>query len=232
MGLTTELGCVNQTYFLEKATYEQQSLWGFFSRNVVPTQFEDDQIVFLNKGGWRYDLLAGKVQLGDVIGVSPFNDTLFVWEELPSEVISQLKATIYDYVMASAKPFVGNNNSYDLITGSFDLEAIKRALIKIYPEAAEREPVAFNATSTSIWVDFIRDHSPSDIATLPPTKDKTDESPSRDVLNTTNKKKHPSPYPSTSTSDELRLGFVAVAVAVVLLLGSVNVWQRGRHDKC
>jgi 2',3'-cyclic-nucleotide 2'-phosphodiesterase (5'-nucleotidase family) len=94
MGLKETISCVEETYYAEKGLDEKDSLWGLFRDRVVPSQFEGGKVVFLGKGSWRYDLLAGVVRVDDLFAVSPFNETLYEWKGIPSEVIATLEETM------------------------------------------------------------------------------------------------------------------------------------------
>ena len=246
MGLTEQIGCADKTYYLENATYHPQSLWGYFVRHVVPTEFPSDQVLLLSKGLLRYHLLEGRVQVGHILEVAPFNDTLYVWKDIPASVIQNLNTTLNlnnetwlpdlpKYVFASAEPFTATNRTYDFITDDFDEGTIQKALIEIYPQAADIQPERYPDTSTAIWLKYIRDHSPcgEDVPSLPPKKNTGGNNDGRSP----NDVDHTTGGPQSSISgggegvltDDAELGFAAMAILAILVLGSINVWQRGKR---
>jgi 2',3'-cyclic-nucleotide 2'-phosphodiesterase (5'-nucleotidase family) len=235
MGLTEEVGCVQQTYYLENAIDADDSLWGFFSRELLPTQFRRDQIVLLNKGGWRYDMVAGRQRLDDVIAVSPFNETMYEWTDMSPELILLLNATLNadpelfylsqlpNYILAHDEP-LDMNKRYALVTGTFEVSFIQRAMALIDPNTTAMLPLATMQTSTSIWVTHIREHSPCS------TSGQDGESPVRPgQQNMPSRNKTHTGHPGSSSSeDALRLSLVTMSAAVVVILASIHVWQRGR----
>jgi len=232
MGLNEHIGCVEQSYFVENGVDEEQSLWGFFNERVVATQFEEDNALLLDKGGWRYDLVGGQLRVGDIIAVSPFNDSLHAWEDVSGAVIIALNETVNNgtetwmpklpaYVLGSAKPLDASKR-YNLITGGYDVERMRSVLQEIDSDTASRDPNRLDVTSTSIWLQFFQDHSPC-------------ASPVHDTPS-----KFHFPWQSTAREDEAEgstkprnnddlfmLFFMFASVVIVALLG-INVYQRGQ----
>ena len=242
-GLTEVLGCVDKTYYLTNGTYHDSSLWGFFAKTIAPQELNDGEFIMLNKGVFRYDLLQGRVQLGHAIEVAPFNDTLFMWKGLPGSVIQQLNDTLNAknetwmpdlpaYILAG-KETISPDASYNFMTDFYDRGAIQRAMIDIYPNASGITPVPLSLTVTNMLIDYFRFHSPCDgnePSSSPPEKKRPFSwgIPPRNTVNNTKEKR---PQPTESEKDEARLGFVGMAILAMLILGSINVWQRGQSHQ-
>jgi 2',3'-cyclic-nucleotide 2'-phosphodiesterase (5'-nucleotidase family) len=63
MGLTKVIGCLSQSYYLNRTLEDADSLWRFFRDTIVPEQFDENLALLLGKGGWRYDLLKGELRV-------------------------------------------------------------------------------------------------------------------------------------------------------------------------
>jgi hypothetical protein len=164
MGLHEVIGCLRKSYYLEnRTTYDPDSLWRFFSENVVPTQFDSDAVVFMGQSYWRYDLLGGgDMRLDDIVAVSPFNESFVSWEEVSGDVIASINRSLNavnssylpllpNYVMASAGPFQVTG-TFRLITNRFEAATIQDALISIDPNFRAAE--IMNLTATEIWIRY------------------------------------------------------------------------------
>ena len=122
MGLRATVGCMDISYYMNRSLFAEDSLWRLFVDNVVRSQFEDTAVLFIGQGQWRYDLIAGgNVTLDDVIAVAPFNETLYVIDNVPLEAVIALNRTLNNvteewtlpvlpnYIMASPQPIVDPN---------------------------------------------------------------------------------------------------------------------------
>lgn len=239
LGLTQDIGCVEKSYFVDNGLDEPQSLWAFFDQNVVQTQFESDQVVILGKGQWRYDLVGGRLQVGDVIAVSPFNDTLFRWDNISVSVILQLNATLNsnrdiswltklpDYVMSSLEHMDNSTDgTFDVITAKFDRKRIQSILQDL---GVDSEPVQMGATTLSIWLDHVRQYHQCSNELSGSEWSWPWQSPSRSNNSKQSTSKSNANSPNSSKAvDGVRLLFVVLAVVLVALLSSYNIWQRNR----
>jgi len=235
MGLDEIVGCIKQSYYVNRSLEEDDSLWKLFRDHVVPTNFDGNKVCFMGDGSWRYDLLEGEVVLDEVIGVSPYNHSLYLWKGIPGDILVELNSTMNEkpesfypllpmWVLAPAvKPFKSEGNNFDLVIREFELGSIQPQVVNIFPDAMEKPPIQMNMTSTSIWLDFFRKTE------LCQTSNTGKKQGHKKKKTTPAVPKEPRPGHSnqTPTQDTLRLAFVGVAVAVVLVLGAVNVWQRG-----
>jgi 2',3'-cyclic-nucleotide 2'-phosphodiesterase (5'-nucleotidase family) len=235
MGLKQVIGCVADTYYLNRSLDARDSLWGFFQNEVVPSRFSGNEILFLGDGAWRYDLFTGDVRFDDVIAVSPFNSSFWMWEEIPAEIIVALNNTINEapplwvselplpqFILSSAEPFQTTNRNYSLIVDDFEVSLIESHLQAVFPNGTD-VPSAVEmprVTSTSIWLDYFQEDS----HTCKAAKGKHPH------------KKDPSMDSSSSgagfasadpTADSIRLMFVGTAVLVMAVLGSLVVYQKG-----
>lgn len=242
MGLTQEIGCVNQSYFTTSPIYDPSSLWGFFIRNVAPATVPSKHVFLFEKGDLRYDLLARNVRFDDIIAVSPFNDTLYSWKDVPGDIILQLNATMNVkqeksflpllplYILAPTEEHISENDSYVLISSEFDTPTIREALALVYPESIQMEPQPMNLTSTALWLNYFRQHSSCETAKTPAFhKNKHDKDLSPPLKKTSNNTSTHTDSPDTTKEDEARLWFVAAALAAMIVLGSINIWQRSRQ---
>jgi 2',3'-cyclic-nucleotide 2'-phosphodiesterase (5'-nucleotidase family) len=227
LGLRKVIGCSSDTYYFNRTLDAPESLWGLFVNDVVPDRFSGNQVLVIGSAAWRYNLFQGEVRFDDAIAVSPFNNTLYKWENVPAEVITELNNTLNaepgicaslpllpNYIVAPAEPFQPTG-TYTLIADDFETGEIQKALEEIYPNATNWNPVAMpGVTTTSIWIDYFTN--------LRSCK-RTDSKP------------HLPEIPSgiknfasaNSDADNVRLAFIVVAVACMAILGSIAVWQKG-----
>jgi 2',3'-cyclic-nucleotide 2'-phosphodiesterase (5'-nucleotidase family) len=231
MGLEEVISCVENTYYMDQSLDEEDSLWRFFRDRVVPSQFQgDDKVVLLGAGGWRYDLLPGEVRIDDMYAVSPFDETLYEWKSIPSEVIVALNASMNEhpvpylrklpgYIFSPTKPFVPVGRVYDLVTDAFEVSRIQTVIEGIYPNASS--PVALSdKTTTSVWIDFFRENW---LCSAAPKKEPA--MPHNAFgSNTTATRSTEKGDPQT---DLLRLVFASIAAGAVFVLGFISVRQRG-----
>ena len=233
MGLDEQVGCVGETYYLEHGLEQPDSLWGYFADRVVSTQFTKQQVLLLGKGGWRYDLLAGEQRLDDVIAVSPFNETLYEWKQIDGDIILQLNSTLNlindpymetlpNYILISTD-HVDPDKTYDLVTDKFEVQNIQKTIMNFTSNITD--PVAMREiTTTTIWIDHIREHSPCKGG----SKHNKPKHPDR------NGPHHVSIGSSSSSEEEdpardaARLFFALLACVCVFFLGAINVYQRGK----
>jgi len=171
MGLDETVGCLPFSYYHDQGVDAPQSLWRFFQERVVPSQFSPNDVVFLSSETFRYSLLgSGNVSLDDIIAASPFNETLYAWEKVPSETLVKLNETmnshsypddlVPSYLFSSPQPFQPSGSAYNLIVSVFDLDRIQSTLSEIDDAVAKRSPIITNQTTTDIWINHIRDHEP------------------------------------------------------------------------
>lgn len=172
LGLLEVVGCVSETYYLGNALEKENSLWRLFRDSVVPTLYKGgNEVFFLSKWGFRYDLLKGQVTLDEVLGVSPFNETFMVLENIPGKVIQSLNAAVEtpeeisclmnvpDYILAAASEVRGDQ-SYNLVTDVFEISSIHKKVTDIDPDLGNLTavPLADGRTTTTIWIDFLESH--------------------------------------------------------------------------
>ena len=164
-GLTKKIGYINQTYHAASATQNADSLWGMFIRQVVPACLPKGNVLFVEAGGFRYDLFEGMVTVDDVDSVSPFNEPYYLWKEIPGEAILQMNSTMNDptnkhslpaFILAPSSP-LSTDGTYNLITAEYELPVVKKGLAKIYPKSKDDNPERMSSpTTTGIWIDYFR----------------------------------------------------------------------------
>jgi len=224
MGLREVIGCISQSYFVNRTLEAHDSLWGFFRNRVVATMFSADQVLFLGNGAWRYDLLGGEVRLDDAFAVSPFNSSLVMWENVPAEIITALNETMNagvswkpqlpKYILSSAEPFRTKDRRYSLIVDDFEKGEIMEELARLWPnETVLPPPIDSGATTTSIWIDYFKQHP-----------DCRGGGHGHNGGSSAGVSGFVNPNPE---ADAARLAFAAIAIVVVALLGSLAVWQKG-----
>lgn len=209
---------------------DEDSLWRLFRDKVVPSQVAGDRVVLFAKGSWRYDLMSGVVRLDDAFAISPFEEILYEWKAIPSEVIIRLNASLNEaapdlpffpllpaYILAPAVPFVAEGGFYDLITDTFEAPLIQKHLEEFYPEAGPAAPINDTST-TSIWVDFFEENWLCREKRPKKPNNSNPDDPNTAITRITER---------DPQLDQLRLIFAAVAACAVLALASVNVQQRG-----
>jgi 2',3'-cyclic-nucleotide 2'-phosphodiesterase (5'-nucleotidase family) len=233
MGLNQEMGCVNQSYYTTSALNDSSSLWGFFIKVVIPHVLPGKHALMLDKGDLRYDLLKGRVRLDDIIAVSPFNDTLYYWKDVPGSVILQLNESMNvqqdssflpllpSYILAPSEAIVPSN-LYELLTSEFEIPSIREALVAIFPKALQMEPKPTDLTATQLWLNYFREHSSCGIAHLEPTTPEHQDDPIK------SNRTHAG-EPESSKEDQMRLLFAGVAIGTILVLGTIHMRQRSRQ---
>jgi hypothetical protein len=228
LGLNRVVGWACETYYLNMSIAAPNSLWGFFQRQVVPTQATArNQVVLLESGSWRYDVLyEGDVRLEDVIGVSPFNSTFVVLNNVEMKALLEFNNTynaaenflmkvLPNYVLSFADPDAAFD-SIDVYVDSYQANSIIKALNN-FSSVPIDPPVATNVTTTSIWLDYFAKEGYNYCKTR-------GKSPPKSHFE---KKKHPNGESSGSTEELFESTFGAVAIAIVLLLCAAMVRQQG-----
>jgi hypothetical protein len=167
MGLHEVIGCLRKSYYINRTSYEPDSLWKFFSEKIVPTQFDADVVVLMGQGFWRYDLLGGgDMRLDDVVAVSPFNESFVSWEGVSGEIIATVNRSLNavnssylpllpNYVLAPMGPFQAAG-SYRLVANRFEAGTIQDALISVNSNFRAAE--LMNLTTTDIWIQYVHQY--------------------------------------------------------------------------
>ena len=247
LGLREIVGCVPERLYFNKTIAASNSIWGIFERELVPHLFGDFDVVMMHTTLARYDLFPGDIILDEVIGMMPFNETVFKFSGIPLDILIQLNKTansqVVDYMpalprftFAPAKPLpsfdanstiLENNTSeelYNLITSEFVVRALQTELQKLYPQISA--PVSMHTGVLDVWLRFFGEEH---------------------LCQTPQQGSHrPSPHPNHNNGtgmphigftvpddekDQARLIFSVVALAMLGLLGSIYVWQRGATYK-
>jgi len=107
LGLSRELGCSPMTYYMNNGLEKADSLWGLFSKTIIPRQLfngSDSKLFIQNSGAFRYNLFEGTVTVNDLITVSPFNDALY-------KVGSGINGT--DFIEAFGEPNFVDGTAYN-----------------------------------------------------------------------------------------------------------------------
>lgn len=255
MGLLEVIGCSKQHYLLNRSLYDSDSLWGYFQNIVVPHRFASPAVdsnvaILFGNGGWRYELYPGDVRLDDAIGVSPFNNSLYVWKKIPIPFILELNRTltihpddVYPYlpefVLAFSKPLDPKKQNYDqynninevahLVVDEFEADFVEEMLLQVIngtnyslPSRALYE----NATTTSIWIDFFLENS----HTCKQAKQLQPPHSSNPFWQSSPKTTKETPTGDddwVATNANTVLIAVGTAVAITFVLGSMAVWQKG-----
>lgn len=228
LGLTKVIGWACENYFLNKAIYEQNSIWGFFQREVVPSQATArDQAVLLDNESWRYDVLyEGDVRVDDVIGISPFNSSFYMLEGVEMAALLEFNKTynvvdenqqqwipIPKYVLSFADP-TASFDTIDVMVDSFQVKRIVKALEAFSSKPLE-SPKTTNVTTTSIWLDYFAKEGYNYCKAH-------GKNPPKSHYN--NKK---NPFGESETEDAMDVTFGVIAVAIVLVLCAAMVHQKG-----
>lgn len=166
MGLKQIVGCAPRSHLLNRTLYDDDSLFGLWVREIIPTQFVGDdmkRVVLQGKSSsFRYDLFEGNVTMDDLMIVSPFNDSMYlIANDIPTATIVKLNKTMNrkrnmdlpglpDFVL------IGNlsaHESHDLYTLEYEVPFIKHALEVI--TGSRLTPQQVDAFATSLWRSFV-----------------------------------------------------------------------------
>ena len=229
LGLHELIGCLQGSYYVDgRSLYDSDSLWKFFNEKVVPSQFDDNVVLFMGQEFWRYDLLGGDMRLDDIIAVSPFNESFVAWDNVPSEVIASLNRTMNQgnstslphlplYVLSPVEPFNFARQFYTLVTNRFEESKIQKELSATY--SVDLKPFLLsNRTTTGVWTDYFRGNQAGcrPFAAQSKDNDNTNQAPSI-----------PLPGGILVATDYLGFGIAILAILVVVTLGTVHIRQRG-----
>lgn len=172
LGLNSIIGCSPKDSFINRSLEAKDSLWALYRDFVVPTQLDIDtdtnRAILLSQGSWRYDLFAGENAQGDIIAISPFNETIFSIGRMPCQMILSL----YDMLNNNTGPnfyealpayilsgTVISGEECELYTHHFELQSILNGLVILQPDS-ESTVTMTNLTSTSIWTKFVQEAWP------------------------------------------------------------------------
>lgn len=240
LGLTEPVGCLKESYYLNRSLASPESVYRFYGEKIVPQTFGVEDVLFYQQGAFRYDLLGGgEMTVDDVIVVSPFNESFVAWHSVPAEAIVQLNATmnaadlreplevagVPTYVLYSVLPFTPSNRNYTLVVSPNAAPAVQQVLTDFDPALAGVQPVPTGIYATQLWIDYFREHEPCSSSS---SNSGADHSHMHGRPTTS----HPTNPTTTTWSvsneqlDQARIAFAVVAVVVVLALAAVNVRQR------
>lgn len=164
LGLFKIVGCTLDDHILENGLYEDRSLWGLFCDHVVPHVFPwqtvklernngNPKVVLMNQGSWRYSLFARELTFDEIIGVSPYNNSLYEFRGVPGSVLVQVNATLNNsggfvflpklplYIMcpspASNRPqpwdVAASQHPFDLVTDEYTVDLVHSTLAQLWP---------------------------------------------------------------------------------------------------
>ena len=266
LGLFRIVGCIEENHYLAKGLNEENSLWGLFCDHVVPHVFPweptatthtgNPKVVLLDKGFWRYDLLAKELTLDEVIAVAPFNDSMSLFPGLPGSAITALNAALNEngagtflpdlpaWIMCpspeSPQPWDGDgaDAQFDLVTDDFSLKQIRDTLQRVWTNSSnspgslpEAEPLPHHTPLTA-WIDFF------DKTNLCQTENKGKHKKKPSTHNhtpddTTQKKKPKNEilgdaFQEGEKLDNERMDFIWIALITVLVLFGLHVRKRTR----
>ena len=240
LGLNEVIGCIDDTYYLNRSLAAHDSLWGHFRDYVVPSRFIGKEVLFLGSGGWRFDLFKGSVSIDDVYGISPFNNTFWAWNDIPAQVISLLNNTLNalppqvptalpNYVLAPARAsFYGSDDNFTLVVDSFSVEmmeyTLRNIIIPKYGDSVpERNELSSELTTTTIWMDYFQQssHKCQNAKQISSTKHINGKPSS--THNSDNEHSG-----DESSSDTIRLSFVAISICTVIVFASIVVHQKSK----
>jgi 2',3'-cyclic-nucleotide 2'-phosphodiesterase (5'-nucleotidase family) len=227
LGLDKVVGCIGSTYYFNRTLDASDSLWGFFKSEIVPSQFSGRKVVFLGNGGWRYDLYEGDVRLDDLFGVSPFNNSFWMWHDIPATVIvavnstlnalpPQLPTPLPNFILSSSQSFQIDER-YSLIVDSYELSVVEEQLRIIIPNDTTfpTRTELSGVTTTSIWINYFTQNSPS-------CNSKFHQPKENNPFSSNNGHK----VSGDAGIDTMRLAFVGTAITVMIILTAILVHQK------
>lgn len=276
LGLKQVVGCLakNAAYHVNRTYHARDSIWRFFQENVVPALLDPNNdrthtrlagnaalttrsenankdnpvALLLGSSSWRFDLYGRDVRVDDVIAVSPFNNTLVCYKNVPAALLVDLHGRLnamfprwYTWmpnfllstaVYNSSSHTNDNGNDsvspldtrlYTVLVDEFEWALVQQEIDLLQNSTdtriANAVPIA-GLTTTSIWMDyFLYDDSTARLCTK---SNSGSYRPDND-----------SPSQSTNghnatdaTLDAWRLGLVSVALLTMIVLASVAVYQK------
>jgi hypothetical protein len=232
MGLEEVVGCLNGDLFLNNGLGKEDSLWRFFRDYIVPGVFGVDEVLFIGKGMWRYDLYGGDITLDNLLSVSPFNESFHVWENVPGRTIYDLNRTgnnittpagtvnppfmpeLPEFILCPGEKFDPNGGPYYLVTNAFESKQIEALLSLVDPAFVDRQPSVMNLTTTQLWIQHFSEE--------------------RHIFGCSPFGKHfhgdhdrgQNSSAASTDSDFVWISFLLLAVTCVFVLSIWHVWQR------
>ncbi|KAL3943751.1 MAG: hypothetical protein SGBAC_002174 [Bacillariaceae sp.] len=170
MGLLNQLGCAPHDFKARAPIHDPQSLWGLYTRQVLPMTFfkdKNESVMFVENEAWRYDLFSNSpLVVDDIMAVAPFNDTIVLIGQVLGSAILELNETLNNrkgdlphYILA--EEIDDKDKLYDFYTHDFNVEEVVQALKKAVPDQTY-EPKPTETTSTLMWLAFVRESWPCD----------------------------------------------------------------------
>jgi 2',3'-cyclic-nucleotide 2'-phosphodiesterase (5'-nucleotidase family) len=218
------------------------------NKNHTTSTSNNPVAVLLNSGTFRYDLYAGDVTVDNVIAVSPYNNTMLAYTDVPASLLRaalHVLETIEPPWLAAATPnyIVSTTDTdhdvspddeqlYTLVVDEFEygtIDATLRSLLVIEPVngtvAQTLDPAIPlpGITTTSIWLDYIRhtsDHCPM-------SKDKKHSWTGGSSSNSGTSSHGTKPSSGTNASeDSARLSWLGMALVIMVVLGGLAIYQK------
>jgi len=174
--LTELIGCSRATYYLDKGMDQEDSLWGLFMKQIVPSKLlrnGKSQIYVQTTGALRYNLFRGNVTLDDLIAVSPFNDTIYrvatrVRGSKLSAALELMKKSSFGFDASELPPVamstdeIDPDRRYDVFSADWDANALAAALKNVsgktfHPVQLSDKDGNPATTTQQLWIDFVRD---------------------------------------------------------------------------
>ena len=189
LGLTQVLGCSPQTYNLSLGIHEPNSLWGLFANVVIHSELLDkkdgdgndnendeesmvsvkNRLYIQNPGAFRYDLYEGIVFLDDIVGVNPFNDSIFLMAEKVTgaeflqafgqhrQDSSHKFLNLTEYVISAKEP-IQESSVYQVFAAEFDVSYVQEQLELVMGRSLS--PEVQNETTGVYWTNYIERNWP------------------------------------------------------------------------
>jgi hypothetical protein len=173
MGLNNRIGCAPLDYYFNTSLHDEDSLWGLYVNEVIPTQFMADdpsRAIFVSQTSWRYNLFGQRdVELDDIIAVSPFNEPIYFLGTFPGSVVLKLNETMNQeqsqelpllpqYILAGS--VYPESEEVKLYAHESGLAAIIAELKTLHDGNVGEPEVIDGITSTTIWISFVIDEWP------------------------------------------------------------------------
>uniref|UniRef100_A0A7S4DTJ8 Putative 5'-nucleotidase C-terminal domain-containing protein n=2 Tax=Lotharella globosa TaxID=91324 RepID=A0A7S4DTJ8_9EUKA len=156
MNLDQTLGC---NPYPEKLSRHHSQLFDIMLNQVWPYGLKVDVDTYygvFSRGGLRYDLYPGDVNLDDIVTLTPFHNEFFVANNVPGMMLINIKSQHgFHWHYATSDQALNGNLHYTLFMDGYDrAELMSRLTSQGYSGSASRYDTTLD--TTTIWSEFVK----------------------------------------------------------------------------